>query len=450
MDGLLLQSVVSVGVGAGVAGALLKPYLFAAPKVHQPQVPAAWPVGAAKEDDAELLRCCQINVWSGSTYELEPARASTLYHLFGHIIESGGGGKFGMFEKVEQTQDRRAALVSELKRIRPAVVSLNEAASEAWVHELAAELGMCALWHTGVAVIRVGPLSLPPGIEEGDALLFHPGLVCEGTVRRRLSGKVFGRGLAVNFGDATQAIGALLRTPGGRRVFVVGTHWRATVIEDAATQAELERLASQPALSAEQQASRRAAVLAEGAKIMRAGTAMRVEESEGVLQLLAGPVAALADGVVVLGDLNTAPDTEEVQMLLERGRLVDAWKIANEEASNRSAEGSGETGATWCRSNPNVELQLAHAESAGTHSGAPALPWESAEAAGSTGALAAEVHRRLLAWSESETRRLDYILPGGQLTVDSCCVDMARASSGTVVPSDHYGLVADLWLRSKI
>jgi hypothetical protein len=27
---------------------------------------------------------------------------------------------------------------------------------------------------------------------------------------------------------------------------------------------------------------------------------------------------------------------------------------------------------------------------------------------------------------------------------------MARASSGTVVPSDHYGLVADLWLRSKI
>ena len=144
--------------------------------------------------------------------------------------------------------------------LRPAILSVNEAASESWVRRLADALGLCAVWHRGIALACCGPLELPlrrdrpPAaaaenggaiagivsgdsggsiggggggggggiggggggssasvggpIEEGDALLFHPGLVCEATARRRLTGAVLGRRLAFNLSDATQAVGA--------------------------------------------------------------------------------------------------------------------------------------------------------------------------------------------------------------------------------------------------
>ena len=57
---------------------------------------------------------------------------------------------------------------------------------------------MAGVWFAGLRV--------PPGVEEGDALLWHPALTVEGCHRRRLSGTVYGSRLACNWAgdDGTQ------------------------------------------------------------------------------------------------------------------------------------------------------------------------------------------------------------------------------------------------------
>ena len=337
---------------------------------------------------------------------------------------------------------------------------------------LADELGMCAIWHSGVAVVRFGPLALPPAIQEGDAILFHPDLQCEHVARQRLSGSVWGERAAFNFGDATQAIAALLRTPAGRRLYVVGTHWQASLIEDEACRSELSQLAARVAAPVRGQSTSTPAdtqaqqerVLREGRRLMKEGTAMRLREAEGVLRLLASDAAQRADCRLVMGDLNTTPGTPEMSMLLERGGLVDAWSVG----------GSGAGGETWVPDNPNVAMQIAAAsrlEPGVVHSGGPVLPWQAAAEAGTPEAVAAEVKSLSMQAMEARAKRLDYILfadaEGERWAVERCSVVMTGDSPagppqqdehGAVrrrlelsrVASDHYGVLADIRLRSRI
>ena len=463
----VLGSLVSWGVGAAVVAAVARPYLFPRPSIHHPSSTCGWPLdtrdGDGDHGTDEVLRCCQINVWSGSTYELEPKGKSTAYQLL--------YGRFGAFEQPSQREARHAALVSELRSLRPALVTINEAASRNWVWALADELGMCAIWHSGVAVVRLGPLALPPAIQEGDAILFHPDLHCEHVARQRLSGCVWGERAAFNFGDATQAIAALLRTPAGRRLYVVGTHWQASLIEDDASRSELSQLAGRMAAPVRGQstctpADRQAQqerVLREGRRLMKEGTAMRLREAEGVLRLLASDAAQRADGRLVMGDLNTTPDTPEMMLLLERGGLVDAWSVS----------GSGVGGETWVPDNPNVAMQIAAAtrlEPGVVYSGGPVLPWHAAAEAGTPEALAAEVKSLSTQAMEARAKRLDYILftagEGERWVVDTCSIVMTgenpavpqqdehgafgRQPKLARVASDHHGVLADIRLRSRI
>ena len=135
-----LASLLPWAAGAAVAAAAAPRYLAPRPAVHRPdpeQSPPRWPLGNHRDggdsaDGSEVLRVCQINVWSGSTYELEPEGASTAYQLF--------FGSFGSFDKDGQREARRAALVAELTALRPAVVTVNEAASRTFASNLASLL----------------------------------------------------------------------------------------------------------------------------------------------------------------------------------------------------------------------------------------------------------------------------------------------------------------------
>jgi hypothetical protein len=202
----LLHHLVAPGLlGAGSAWLAARFYLCPPPPVHRPRHAAEWPLelpppAGGGTGGGEELRCVQMNCWTGSTYELEPAGGSTLHHLF--------AGCFSSYETPAAAEVRAERLAAGLVALRPAVVCLNEAPSQAWVRRLADRLGYACVWHPGIAVVRLGPLALPltaPGIEEGDAILWHPGLACEHTARRRLSGRVYGFRLALNLGDATQA-----------------------------------------------------------------------------------------------------------------------------------------------------------------------------------------------------------------------------------------------------
>jgi endonuclease/exonuclease/phosphatase family metal-dependent hydrolase len=105
---------------------------------------------------------------------------------------------------------------------------------------------------------------------------------------------------------------------------------------------------------------------------------------------------------VLCGDMNAAPDSDEIRMLTGRAavpvpKLVfhDAWEVA----------GNG-TGSTWANANPFARLDL------------------------------------------EPDRRIDYVLvgwpkAGGRGHVRSCTVVGTEAVDGTV-PSDHYGVLATL------
>lgn len=121
-----------------------------------------------------------------------------------------------------------------------------------------------------------------------DVLLFHPDLACEATGRRRLTGGVFGARLAFNLSDATQAIGVRLRTPAGRQIVVVSTHWRASPIDNPAGRADAAGLADP----------------AEGAAVLAEATAGRLAEAAGTAALtvaLGGGAAGGGHPVLVMG-----------------------------------------------------------------------------------------------------------------------------------------------------
>ena len=417
---------------------------------------AAAPAAAPAEPGTRTLCCVQINVWTGSTYELEPEGGSTLTHLF--------RGRFGSFETKTEGELRRKALVVQLRRLRPAVLSVNEAPSEQWVHALADELGLQAVWHPGVAVVRAGPIVLPSAslggnIEEGDAVLFHPALTCEAAVRRRLSGSVYGSRLAVNLGDATQAVGVRLRTPDGLRLVVVSTHWQALPIEDAAGLATATKLEMQKG----------AEVGAEARRVLREGSMQRLEEAHGVLRTVHTLVRGAEHGgggvgnnttpddtsVLVMGDLNTTPATPEIEALLAPdnviGGLRDSWADFN--ASSRQHDERNATvgdavdqgGVTWDpNQNPHVRRQRASkVGGGGAGAGAPQ------HGAGAAGMPPTAVAKALAAAMDGQRMRLDYVLVSDKITVRSCRVVMSGDSDGVdAVPSDHYGVAAELVLPS--
>ena len=107
---------------------------------------------------------------------------------------------------------------------------------------------------------------------------------------------------------------------------------------------------------------------------------------------------------VLCGDFNAAPDSDEVRMLTGRmavpvDRLVfhDAWEVAGDRADR---------GLTWSNANPYACLDL------------------------------------------EPDRRIDYVFvgwpkAGGRGHVESCQVVGTEPVNG-VLPSDHYGVVADL------
>ena len=134
----------------------------------------------------------------------------------------------------------------------------------------------------------------------------------------------------------------------------------------------------------------------------------RVAQTRAVAELVASVRgnAETAFPVIVAGDFNAMPDSDEMRSLLGRGEppvpgliFHDAWELA----------GDGTSGCTWSSSNPHLADAI---------------------------------------WPN---RRLDYVLvswprPKGVGTPVACRVVGTSPIDGAV-PSDHYAVVADLRVR---
>lgn len=313
------------------------------------------------------LKLLTLNVWSGLSYQ--------------GLLRVGSWEPPGGFEA------RYRLLVRQLQELAPDVLALNEVNPvPAYPRRLARDLGYTQVAYPGLSGLRLGPLALPVNLVEGDALLARPDLDLRWEGRAQLSGGPVARHWSVNFGNATQVIGASLRTPGGR-LYLLNTHWSVC-------------------LSArdyqDQQGYRESAEASPQARRAHARAAdRRWQESTRTLAAARRWIPTGAPAVL-MGDLNAPPNTPEID-LWQREGWTDAFAALH----------PGEVGATWDEAtNPHIRSK---------DSRAPAVPaW--------AGARAAE--------------RLDYILVSGPVTLESAAVVLDRPPH----PSDHYGVLVTLTL----
>ena len=151
------------------------------------------------------LRLLQLNVWSGSTYELDwDAR------------------QFSSYETPSDAETRYSSLLALVKKHEPDVLTLNECMpSPDYATRLARDLGFSCYTRTALAGIVVGPFHFPSAkITEGDAVLAKPEFHLTPLGRQALTGWVLGESLSFNTDNATQILAASIEK--GGRTFAIG------------------------------------------------------------------------------------------------------------------------------------------------------------------------------------------------------------------------------------
>lgn len=328
-------------------------------------------IGQASALRAETLRVVTINVWSGLDYK--------------------GSLKMGWYEDARRRELRTRVLVEQLRKLDPDVIAVNEANPlPRYARALARELGCDYTYHVGVGGLRAGPVGLPVNLREGDAILARKSRGLAGAGRKQLSGGPVGNVFTFHFADATQAIAGRIAA-GGRRIFVVNTHWHASPPPTAEyLQLLAERLGSG---RIDDQTYERLRAEAEEGRQWRLGEARRTVE---FIRKAVGE-----HPVILMGDFNAESDSEEIAVLRAAG-FEDAWAAARREP-----------GYTWDGTvNGNIQLQK------------DAYPEDF--------------------WLEPKRNRIDFIfIRGNGLKVRRAEVVLNRPGQG-VYPSDHFGVLAEI------
>jgi hypothetical protein len=320
---------------------------------------------------SETLKIVTINVWSGLDY-------------LGYF-------KMGEYEDRALRALRTEVLIAQLNELAPDIVGLNEANKlPRYARHVARELGFDAIWHVGVGGLRAGPVGLPVNLREGDAILARPQLGLQRAGRKQLSGGPVGNFFTAHFSDATQVVAGKIQIA-RQSIYLFCTHWHASAFLSNGYAAEIQRRVASGQL-ASKKADR-------WLKDARAGQDRRLREARKMLafiQRVAGD-----SPVILMGDFNALPDSDEIGLLRKAG-FVDAF----------AAVGTG-LGYTWDENrNANIKLQ-----NQGRADRVPDLP---------------------------PSKRIDYIfVRGSGLKLNRAQVVLDRSTHG-LYPSDHFGVFVEI------
>jgi hypothetical protein len=298
-------------------------------------------------DESEDLSVLQINVWSGSKYD---------------ILWSSGS--FDSFETPVHHNQRFDAFIQGVRALDPDVISLNEAMGLEGERRSTPLFTLCASvvfnqsyhqsYHPGckkyleklgkaledysvfgsigVGGIILGPVAIPSWrTTEGDALLVKRKYEGKFIGRKRLSGRVYNNSFALNTDDATQVLGISLKK-GGTSYAIYCTHWHAGLLDDKETNGDLNGLEgfSDKEINA-------------GREEIYRSTETRLNEARLTLDFVKR-TSGNNDVIVLMGDFNSTSGTPELKQVVEGG------------FTPLNIEGKKDT---WSRDNPNVLMQSA-------------------------------------------------------------------------------------------
>ncbi|MCF7801614.1 MAG: endonuclease/exonuclease/phosphatase family protein [Candidatus Marinimicrobia bacterium] len=323
---------------------------------------------------AQSLTVVTINVWSGLDY-------------LGYL-------KMGEYETVAHREARYQALITELKRIEPDILGLNEANKVPhYAERIARDLGMDEIHHLGIGGVRAGPIGLPVNLREGDVILAKPELSLKWEGRLQLSGGPVGRFFTFHTTDATQVVAGSVQV-GNEKVYVFVTHWHASPFLTP------EHLTLWRADSAAGKVTPKR--YAANKREAEAGQRWREGESVKMLNYI-DKIAGKAP-LLLMGDFNAMRGMPEIERYIRAG-FIDVYGELNETP-----------GYTWDDAlNSNIiQYQLPEND-------------------------ATKPRRR---------HRIDFIFARGDWELIESKVVFNQPVKG-IMPSDHFGVLGRLKLRSK-
>lgn len=320
------------------------------------------------------LKVLTLNVWSGLDY--------------------AGTTSVGEYESPIDRERRIEALISLLKSLGPDVIALQEVNPSS---RLAARIAD-SLDHTYIAQrilggIKLGQFGIPYNLNEGGAILARRALELEFVDVVPLSGSwgLFGNTISFHVDEQNAALVGRLRID-DRWLYVASVHLPAEPPNSQENRDRLREIVLRRGGTEED--------VAESLEELRSQSVRRgemVDELCGRLQSLTGGAP-----LILLGDLNAEPGSDDVVPLLTHGFTDAAASLGN--------------APTWDPSNPLIRLQMSRV---------PSTAME-----------------ELAAWYDTRPRRIDHIHLNASYPASS--VREAEIVGRTAPVSDHYGLLARL------
>lgn len=336
------------------------------------------------------LRLLTINVWSGLDYE--------------------GFFRFGEYETGERRQARFQSLVSQIQRLEPDVVFVQEANPLGrYASRLADHLSFDEIHQVVNAGVKFGPLGIPTNFKEGLAILARPSLRIEKFDAWKLSGPfgLHGDVLSIHFGEAVLSlVGKIFvdDTP----VYVVNVHLVAAPPPGSEIEEKLQDFLSEGSMTEKEYRRTR--------KYWHNLTNRRKQDVEKLLERLRE--LPQESPVIVAGDFNATPDSPEIQLFQTSGRFLDS------QSHSESVQQP-----TWVPGdNENVSFSSRMTNARGNPR---------------------KGYGRLFAWYAGHTRRVDYVFLSRHFQAEDISASGVVLDSpvGGVRASDHYGVLAEVNLQ---
>ena len=258
------------------------------------------------------IRILTINVWSGLNYK----------------------GFFKMGEHEHHPEKRYELLVSEIRKLSPDIIAIQEANPlPHYAERLAKDLDYEVIYSVILGGIRFGSFGIPTNMREGQAILVKKPWTVQALAKKRLEGK----GIATNWfclqlQETTQTL--LGRAVvNDKPLYIYNLHLRSGPFHGSALNASLKRLIRELPTEKVEKAKKAAEKDMERRRLEIANLIKFVEKT-----LPPGMPA------IILGDFNTTVESGELEPLLASGKWIDSFRFKNPH----------EEGVTWDpQHNPN-------------------------------------------------------------------------------------------------
>ncbi len=332
----------------------------------------------------EELKVVTINVWSGLDYE--------------------GTLKMGRYETKEIRNNRYQLLVSELGKLDPDVICINEANPlPRFARKLARDLKMDYVQYINLGGIHIGCVGIPVNLRHGDAILAKKGLKLKSLGKERVSGG----GIITNFftfhlSEARQVMGGIVDFA-GKKIYIFNTHIHPSLPNKPSFMEKVNAFYDEGKLTKEELTEAKAGIVK--------GAERRKNEIVRILNWIS-ETAPKGAPVILAGDFNAEVDTEEMRQIIDFG-FIDTFAEKNPDTP----------GLTW---NPETNLNIITYYSPGVGEMNPV--------------------DRL---DNLTQYRIDFIFVSGGIVADDIVeskVVLDREVGGQH-PSDHYGVMSIIRIK---